>query len=460
MHLDSRPSIRPLHPRVRDTACAGLYCVAVLSFLFGCGSGDDEESAYLGSDRDYVGEDYTDADYAGGDYADAGNAGADFADTDYEDTDDADARYARTYDGGSGPGGSGSEYATPQPRGGGRGGQMRGTERVVLFDRSLNMPRAAVEIPAGWRVYQDIATDPSTGTSARFQVDFVGPNDELIRGVRALNYFSMAGQSLESAWRHSADIALQGTLERLEVGRLGPSDVLSRTRLVRDLSQRVRVQALEAPVRGVRNGVEFAGAVYVVNMPTPQDPNSGTVMVEALLAPAASLDQVREIHFRIAESREDNPQYQQAAAEMSQRAIARDRAQSQQWMAQSQAAHQQRMASNQAQFDAHQQRMQSQSQSFDQMNQQWMSDFRSSGGSAWAGGGGDGYGGHEAFIDQIYEQQSFADPYSGQQMQMDGQYDYNYTNGLGDYYRTDDPNFDPNSLSGDWQAIDPMNPNR
>ena len=444
----SRRSARPHGGCAWATKAFQLLFAFTFVLVAGCGSGDAEEG-------DYADADYADAGYADANYTDANYADGDGDDSEWGDAEYGDSQYA------------GSDYAPGRaPNGrsdggfGNGGGEMRGTERVVLFDQALNMPRAAVQIPRGWRVYQDIATDPSTGTSARYQVDFVGPNDELIRNVRALNYFSMAGQSFDSAWQYSANQALQGTLERLEVGRLGPSEVLPRTRLVRELSQRVQVQALEAPVRGMRNGKQFAGVVHVVNMPTPQDPNSGTVMVEVLLAPAPSLEQLRQIHFQISQSREDNPQYQQAASQMSQQAMARDRAQSQQWMAQSQAAHQQRMASNQAQFDAHQQRMQSQSQSFDQMNQQWMSDFRSSGGSAWAGSGGDGYGSHEAFIDQIHGQQSFADPYSGQQMQMDGQYDYNYTNGLGDYYRTDDPNFDPNSLSGDWQAIDPMNPNQ
>ena len=105
-------------------------------------------------------------------------------------------------------------------------------------------------------------------------------------------------------------------------------------------------------------------------------------------------------------------------------------------MAHSQALHQQRMADNQARFQAHQQMMQERYDASDRQHRQWMNDFRSSGSSAYAGSD---YTGHEAFIDGIHERSTFDDPYSGQQVQHEGQYDHWYTNGLGDYYGTDDP---------------------
>lgn len=41
---------------------------------------------------------------------------------------------------------------------------------------------------------------------------------------------------------------------------------------------------------------------------------------------------------------------------------------------------------------------------------------------------------------------------------LDGQYEHNFTNGLGGYYRTDDVSFDPASLQGNWRRIEPFGP--
>ena len=79
-----------------------------------------------------------------------------------------------------------------------------------------------------------------------------------------------------------------------------------------------------------------------------------------------------------------------------------------------------------------------------------------SGTSAWQGSD---YTSHDALIDGIHERSSFNDPYSGQQLSRDGQYDYWYQNNLGEYHGTNDPSFDTHALQGNWQQIDPLTPN-
>ena len=69
---------------------------------------------------------------------------------------------------------------------------------------------------------------------------------------------------------------------------------------------------------------------------------------------------------------------------------------------------------------------------------------------------GSDHGGHQAVIDQIHERSAFSDPWTNTEIDLDGQYKYNFTNGLVDYYRTDDAGFDPASLRGDLRPIDPL----
>jgi len=183
---------------------------------------------------------------------------------------------------------------------------------------------------------------------------------------------------------------------------------------------------------------------------------AGMVMpLSIFLAPDNHYENSLAITREMAKNTVPNPAYEQRMDQINQRVMQQMQVQNQQRMAQSAAAHRQRMANNQAAFNAHQQNMRSMSQTQDASYNSYMNGLRNSG--SYSSNGSD-YSSHNAFIDQMHERSTFNDPYSGQEMHLDGQYDYNYTNGLGDYYRTDDPSFDPNSLQGDWQQIEPQYP--
>lgn len=124
-------------------------------------------------------------------------------------------------------------------------------------------------------------------------------------------------------------------------------------------------------------------------------------------------------------------------------------------MDQSAVAHQKRMADRQAAFNSHQKNVAGLNQLQDVAHESYMKTLRSSG--SFSSVGSD-YSSHDAFIDQTHERTTFRDPWAESEINLDGQYQYNYTNGLGDYYRTNDPGFEPASLQGDWQSIDPLNP--
>jgi len=117
-------------------------------------------------------------------------------------------------------------------------------------------------------------------------------------------------------------------------------------------------------------------------------------------------------------------------------------------------AYQARQQGNQTAFDAHQRNMAQRSAMMDQNHAGFMDNLRNTPSRP----ADSDYDGHDAFIDGIHDSTSFQDPYSGQQITQDGDYDYWYQDNLGNYYGTDDPGFDPHSLQGNWQRIEPLSP--
>jgi len=98
--------------------------------------------------------------------------------------------------------------------------------------------------------------------------------------------------------------------------------------------------------------------------------------------------------------------------------------------------------------------MKSRYESAYKQNDKWLQNFRSSGNNT---SGNVDYSGHYKTIDSINETTSFFDESTGSRVTQDGQYDYWATDGQGNYVGSDDPNFDPNALEGNWQAVVPLN---
>lgn len=324
-----------------------------------------------------------------------------------------------------------------------------GTE-VVIYDHGLDVPRTRVTLPPRWKVKQDIASDPDTGEARRYLLDYYGPNGELVRCTPLANYLGPLGQKFGPMWRQRANLALRGVLDDARIGRLQKSPTLASTPAIVTASRTMRIDPLEASIEGTRQGEPFSGVAYVAKIPFPGEGNSGSFVVNVVVAPREHVDDAVAGMLAIARSDRPTAEFMKRNEEIGQRI----RQRSQNAMARSQREHQQRMRNNQAQFDAHQQRMRANSQAFDQRNQAWLQDFRGSGGAQ----GGDTYDSHDYLIDSIHEQDSFADPSSGQRVTRDGQYKYNYSDGQGNYVGTDDPNLNTGDLQGDWEAVDPLVP--
>ncbi|MGD1891727.1 MAG: hypothetical protein ACFB15_14200 [Cyclobacteriaceae bacterium] len=336
-------------------------------------------------------------------------------------------------------------------------------QKVVIYDQGLQMPVCTVILPTGWNISQDIAFDPNTARPVRYKLEYFGPNGEFSRNFMEINpYGAMTGKSFEQAYREVIPKMIGNELTQVSVGNIQISregEAMPQfQKMAQKLSrQGMRVNALEMEISGQRNGQPYKGILgFVKCTQMTAMGEAGMVMpLTIFVAPASHFQKSLAATREMGKNTVSNPAYEQRMDQINQRVMQQIQVQGQQRLAQSAAAHRQRMANNQAAFNAHQQNMQSMSQVQDASYNSYMNNLRNSG--SYNSSGSD-YSSHNAFIDQMHERSTFNDPYSGQEMHLDGQYDYNYTNGLGDYYRTDDPSFDPNSLQGDWQQINPQYP--
>lgn len=337
-----------------------------------------------------------------------------------------------------------------------------GYKKVQIYDKGLQMLISTVSIPADWQLAQDIAYDPNTGRPIRHQLEMTCPHGGLSRGFAHMFKFGYnTGNSFDQAYRQAIQTALQGTLQNPSVGQMEPDHETASLPRYQKMAQRLAAQGQQVnpykvALTGQRNGQSFKGeiGISIFRQATAMG-EFGIVQLSGIgIAPSEHYDEVKAIGKRITQTTAYNPAYEQRMEQINQRVSQQMAIANQQRSQQAAAAHQQRMARNQAAYNAHQQRMGQMSQMQDQSFNSYMNGLRNSG----SYNSGTGYSSQDAFIDQIHERSTFNDPWSGQEQHMDGQYDYNYTNGLGDYYRTNDPSFDPNSLQGNWQQIEPESP--
>ena len=325
---------------------------------------------------------------------------------------------------------------------------VAGGKQVTVYDHGLDLAIGTYTLPEGWELISDIATDPGTGQFTRYTLDKLGPRGEVSRSLPPRMYGANFGPGFEQAWRQLAQQGLQDILQGATVGqprRDGPmlTNMRNSPKIRKIMSNGSIKDIFEVDVSGKHNGKPSEGKIVVAVMPI--DSQSGVLVMGILLSPPDLLMQTIAKDIEIAESKKDNPRYQQVQQQINQRV--------QQNM---QAQHNQRMRANQQQFESHQKMMQDRYRSNDQQHQQWMDNFKNDGSG---GTGNNGYSSHDAYIDSIHEQSTFYDPDSGQNVSRDGRYDYNYTDGLGNYYGTDDPSFNQHSLPGDWQETAPLEPN-
>ena len=298
---------------------------------------------------------------------------------------------------------------------------------VVIYDKGLGMPICTYEVPAGWEVNQHIVTNYANPGDIfqAYHLEFLGPEGEIFLGLKPVTIVSMMGQNLGNVWQQQLSQSLSQNMQRVQLGPIQRSQTALE---VFDAGQYGNMaQGLERAISGTLNGRPMEGVTFVLQL---GDQWASIMACIVVLCPKGNLTRTMAIYRKINSSRIDNPQYIQRTQQLL--AITQQ--------------------NQQYQFNQHQANMRAQSQAWDERNAAWLRDFNS---SSPDGSSGSSYNSHDSFIDYLRGTTTFDDPYSGYQIQQDGQYDYWYTDGLGNYHGTNDPGFNPASLDGDWQAITP-----
>ncbi len=319
-------------------------------------------------------------------------------------------------------------------------------QRVVIVDHGLQMQMASIEVPPGWNLLQDISLNLYTGQYDRFRSDLIGPNGQFIRTLNIAQYSQWEGTNFEQTWRSMVMNGLSGAIDNIRLSNLQPSPTMENDQQYREGVQKLRqqgmqVQALEVPFSGQRNAGTYRGVAYIAHATIPQSPgNMGVLIGKIVGSPEHLFEETLMIDKKVSASHQQNPQYDMRVAQIHQQVAQR---------------RQQEMAEMNR---SHQQRMQDMRQGFDAQNRQWSENFFGS----WNTGSsttGSGYSSNDQFLDAITGYSTFDDPQTGYQRRIEGHYQYNFTDGMGNYYGTNDPNFDYGVLGNSWRPIDPLRPN-
>ena len=311
-------------------------------------------------------------------------------------------------------------------------------KQVTFFDRGLQMEMGTQTLATDWEMQHDIYINPQSTVPERYFVEYRGPNGEIIRSLGMENYAQFLGQNFEQTWRTALQNSIRGELQNLSVGNLQRSQTIPRLKSYREaVQQGYPTDPLEVQIRGTRNGQPYEGVFQIIHIQIPEigdfQQQAGIVATQIVLAPANLLAQTIEKQIEMEQSYIKNPHHDQRTQQIAQ-------------------------ANFQRNFQQNQQRIDNQRNQFAEQNRQWSENFFGS----WNTGsstGGSGYSSNDQFLDAITGHSTFDDPHTGHQRQIEGHYRYNFTDGMGNFYGTDDPTFDYRSLQGNWQPIDPLRPN-
>lgn len=355
----------------------------------------------------------------------------------------------------------GCKGQTQNENSGSAGFKQQEPRKVEIYDQGLKMWMSTVVLPPKWALEQDIAYDPNTGRPNRYKFVYIGPKNQYIRNYSGqFLYGNINNVAYQDAINKSIDHVLGvEQLENIQYTAFKPNKRMMEDSRFVSMAERLRSQggileAFETDFSGQRGGKEYKGKILLVNTYNSGGGFGIVGLASMLFSPAEFYQETLEIEEKISESSVLNPEHDRAMAEINARVIQQIKDQSQQWMNQSAKAHQRRMADQKAAFASHQKNMAGLNQIQDVAHESYLNKLRGTGTFSTVGSD---YTTQDNIVDQIHERQSFQDPWTEKTISLDGQYEYNYTNGLGDYYRTNDASFDYNSLQGDWKPVKSLN---
>lgn len=319
-------------------------------------------------------------------------------------------------------------------------------QRFIIIDRGMNMPVGAFTIPPGWSLNYDVFTNTHTARYDRFLIDIRGPDSMLIRGLGLESYSHYVNQNFNGVVELMVMSGLRG-IDGLNFGQFSESTLISQSQRFQTArqaanAQNMEMQALQLPFSGNIAGRDVAGSIEVLHtlFYAQGQHTGGAIQVKLILGSAEQLQELITLSHSIDKTFESYPHYDSARSKVIDAVTARQTAE-----------HRQRMAAQQAQFNNHQQMMQDRYQSAYQQNQQWLENFRNDGASTQSG-----YSQHQRFIDTINEATSFDDAGAGGRVTRAGNYDRWATDGQGNYIGSDNANFNPDALGGDWHEATPL----
>lgn len=338
----------------------------------------------------------------------------------------------------------------------------RSAREVTVVDQGLGIAISTMRVPAGWDLQHDIAYDAQAGRHERFKLVLVGPRNQYARSYLGnFPYGSFNNLPFQRAVQQAVDHVLGSErLQRLELGALEPYPEALEHPAAAAMAQRMasrgqRLEAYKAEFNGERDGRRYRGQIHFMNFFSPSGGFGTLAPGSMLFALAEDYEETVRVAEEVRRTLVPNPEHDRVMTSINERLRQQSEAYARRMMDRSAVAHERRMADQKAAFASHQRNMAGLNQLQDAAHESYMKTLRSRG--SFSSVGGD-YGGQQAVVDQIHERSSFADPWTNSEVALDGQYKHNFTNGLGDYYRTDDPSFDPASLQGDWRRIDPLGP--
>ncbi len=310
-----------------------------------------------------------------------------------------------------------------------------------VYDDALRMKVGDYVVPAGWWVDHKVALETQNPANffQYYLLDFWGPDGQYITQIPPRSFSPALGQTFENQWAQTLQQQLRH-LGRYQTGAIVQSRLAQR--LLPAPAQRGQVRSLEMPLKVYRKGRTFEG-LSMAYLTYGQFTSMYSVVTA--IAPAGSLRHALEVYEQIMRNQRKNPQYTARFNEIRQKLL-------QKYVVQSRKLYLARERS----FQQFQAQMRAASAARSAQAAAFSRSLRSTGRGARAGN--DGYTTNDQFNDYLKDSTSFKDPYSGYRVTQPGNFEYWYTDKLGHFIGTNDPNFNTSLLIGDWSRIEPLRP--
>ncbi len=306
---------------------------------------------------------------------------------------------------------------------------------VTIYDRGVNMKMSSYRIPKGWKIDHHIVTAVNNPNKffTDYKFDFLSSRGELARNFAPIRFSPAFGQPLNRFWPQTIRQLMQ-PFGQFSTGQ--PTQANYGRYLYPEGVNIQGLQMLESYVSGTRNGQPFEGVCIAF---LAYGSYSSQITGVVIVGPKGQFNNTFETVRQMFQSQQKNHQYTQRINQINQRKMQMN----QQVMKQRQMAFQSGQASYKALAKA-----------YDSSNAAFNAYLR---GSSSSGSSYGSYSSQDGFNDHLQGVTSFDDAYHGHRVKQNGEYDYWYTDGFGNYYGTNDAGFNPNSLQGSWKRAYPVN---